>query len=149
MKRAMGFGDFLVDWEGPIGLGFSLYRPHTQTARYQCKLEKRIFDLYLPLFLLKGNKKLPDKILIALGKSSNRMTTIGFHAETRPPQIKDDICEYDFCEEKGHSFLYVISANNQKYSLYVPKEIFQGEVPPKRLFIKIVPEECCQTDQGS
>ena len=139
MRKAIGFKDFPVDWEGPIALDFIRNREHTATGRYKCELDKRVFDFYIPLFLLEGRPGLPDKICVVVGKSAQALTAVGFHAAPRPAVIKSDLCEYDLSDEKVNSIRYKTS--DQKYSMYVPKEIFQDGVPPKRLFVKVLTAE--------
>ena len=136
MGVGIGFKDLNSDWEGPVSLKFTLYSEHTKTVRYKCQLEKQKFDYYVPHFLLGGLDDFPKHIVVILGKSKEKMP-IGFHFNKVAPIVLDQVCEYDFEEEMGHSYKYSVNLEGQKYSLYVPKEIIQNSNQPERLFTQL------------
>lgn len=137
MGRIIGFVDFARGWEGPVILEFSLVQPHSKTARYQAPLEHRVFDLYAPLFMLPKQESLPPRILVAVGRTLGCVRSIGFRGEDRPPRVTSDICEFDFDCEKVNSIRYYLFHEDQRYYLYVPKEVFATEDPPPRVFLQI------------
>jgi len=146
MSTTIGFKDLQPDWEGPIGLKFTLESKHSQTFRYNCKLEKQKFSWYAPHFLFKNHENLPEHIVVILGKSKEKMP-IGFHSDATTPLVTDKICEYDFFEETGHSYLYTVLTDRQKYSLYVPKEIIQDSNNPGRLCILLAEFDDTEADE--
>jgi len=141
MGRIIGFKDFPNAWEGPAILEFELYSEHTRTARYRSYLQQQRFDIYVPLFMLGINNKLPDRILVALGKSAEPLRTIGFRGEPLKPKVTSDIIEFNFVEEKANSVKYNLFFAGQSYNLYIPNEVFADELPPPRVYLQIgVPE---------
>lgn len=137
MGVAIGFQNFPLNWEGPVVLEFSHVHTHTQTARYKSRLESREFDLYAPLFLLKGVDTPPPRLLVALGRSAGCVHRIGFTGERLAPAISSDTCEFEYCERKVNTVLYCMRHDRQEYKLYVPNEIFAQDEPPARVFISI------------
>ena len=143
MPQAIGFASFPKGWEGPVVLEFELHTDHSRVVRYRCRLENRQFDLYIPKFLLAAGPAAtgPLRIRVAIGRSRERFRTMGFLGKPDTPVPGERICTYDFSEAKANSIRYDLLHGGQRYSLYVPREVFRGEAPPKRVFLFVeVPE---------
>jgi len=110
---------------------------HTKTARYQCQLEERTFDLYAPLFMLPDSGQPPADILVALGKAQGTLHTIGFLGEAKPLNVSSKICEFSLDSEMVNSIRYCHYHEGQRYCLYIPNEVFASDRRPERVFIQI------------
>ena len=137
MGRVIGFRDFPQAWDGPVVFEFNLFSDHTKTVRYKARLEKHIFDIYVPKFMLPENDPMPEKIVIAVGKAIGPVQTIGFQGEPKKPRVCSEICEYTLYEEMGNSIKYKLVCDQGKYFLYLPYEVFAGEPPPNRVFLQV------------
>jgi len=139
MAPEVGFTSFARDWEGPVVLEFRHFREHTKTARYKCQLETRTFDLYAPLFMIPNlpSDARPERLLVALGRSSGPLRSIGFTGEARLPTVTSDTCEFDFMEQKVNSKRYRMESDGDSYSLYIPNEVFEGQPHPGRVYIRL------------
>jgi len=137
MGRIIGFIDFPKAWEGPVILQFGLVSEHTKTARYQCRLEKRVFDLYAPLFVLPDFSTPASQILVALGKTLGSIQTIGFRGEPKPLKIGSQICEFAFDKDMSNSKRYCHLLEGQRYYLYMPNEVFAEDLAPPRVFLRV------------
>ena len=125
------------EWEGPVIRKFQKIEDKTKTVRYQCPLQDRVFDWYVPKFLLESiiNDKTPDTFTVEIGKS----------CRSGQLYVGKGICEYEFDTEMvnsiRYSIVYASSEQNdreQKYYLYVPKEEFGAKVRPEALYVKLV-----------
>jgi hypothetical protein len=135
-----GFIQFPEDWSGPVFLEFTLYTArHTSVVRYRFRLESRMFDLYVPKYIIENLSPdvIPEKILVAIGRAPARKESIGFLSSPIPPRVEYDLCEYQYSREYGPSHRFDTRIEAVTYSLYVPKEIFHGQSPPSRLYLKI------------
>lgn len=139
MSEIIGFHTFQRNWEGPIALEFSFYSEHSRVARYRCPLETRMFDLYVPLFMLTElvPGPPPDSLVAVIGKGPGPLRTVGFSSAPTSVTVQSDVCEYEFAESKANSERYNFVVEGECYSLYVPKEIFAEHERPHRLYLRI------------
>ena len=93
-----GFTGVDHEWEGPVLVEVTLYKEHTQTARYRGSLDKETpFELYVPLFMLGAKAEAPPKVLgVAIDRSGRSRRTIGLFGEWRPLAAEPGVCEFAF-----------------------------------------------------
>lgn len=89
--------------------------------------------------MLKGLRtdEIPERLIAAIGKGQERLNEIGFAAAPYRPRIDSEVCEFAFADEKVNSIRYDMAAQGQVYGLYVPKEVFAGEPPPRLLYLRL------------
>lgn len=149
MTSPFGLHNTTKEWGGPIIREFKkISGTHTNVVRYQCPLETRVFDWYVPKFFFSEiiiNDNAPDILVVEIGKSDNPRQTVGFSPQPIPLRIGEGICEYEFVKEMEHSYRYDIvyeayrnEDNKQTYALYIPKEEFGAEVTPKVVYVKLL-----------
>lgn len=135
----IGFRPLTRDWEGPVCLEFTFHSRHTRTARYQTVIGERQFDLYAPLFMLKGldQDEVPPRLLSLIGRAPETLRVIGFRNTGFVPRIDSDVCEYTIADAKVNSLRYDFVNEGQTYALYIPYAVFGGEAPPRAVYLRL------------
>lgn len=139
MSKIIGFAGLDHLWEDPVTLEFHCFREHTKTVRYRCQLERHVFDLYAPRFLLSEatGEEAPEQILVMIGMTKQQFQGIGFHGVSKSREKEPGLLHYRFAEDKANSKRYDVTYDGQQYSLYVPNEVFGDNAPPSELFLRI------------
>lgn len=132
-------GDYTREWTGPVKLDLTVFSEHSRTVRYRCRFEKKYFDYYIPIEVLKNKSKdiTPASITVVIMKTDLPKHELGFFGKPISPRTEQDFWEYDFLAEKENSIRYEVRHNGQSYSLYVPNEFFGGLKYPDRLLVYI------------
>jgi hypothetical protein len=144
-----GFKDSAKEWQGPVAREFrKVSTAHTNTVRYDCSLDSGTYMWYVPKFLLSGvgkDNNWPDAITVNIGKSYNTRQTLGFKPKSIPLHVGEGVCEFEFDEEKGNVYRYLIiydayekPNSNQRYYLYIPKAEFGNEMRPDVIYAKLL-----------
>lgn len=129
------------EWEGPLQLELAFDKEHTKTVRYNCNLDKSLFSFYIPKVVLENftESDWPRKINVALMKTNLQKSEIGFLGKIIPPRTEYNYWEYDFNDQKNkelvNSYRYDVFFDGQRYSLYVPTEIFKEYNYPSRIIV--------------
>jgi len=125
-------------WEGPTQFILTRYDEHTLTVRYRCPIGDRFFDYYAPRVLLCAEgEPVPDEIHVEISRSEMPLHELGFHGRPIRPRTEKNFWEYGFDEEKVNSFRYAVDYEDQRYYLYVPNAVFNGQPHPRRLLVWI------------
>ena len=125
-------------WEGPTKFILTLHREYTLVVRYRCLVDDRFFDYYAPRVLLcAGGKAVPEEIHVEISRSEMPLHELGFHGRPIRPRTEKNFWEYGFDEEKVNSFRYAVDYEDQRYYLYVPNAVFNGQPHPRRLLVWI------------
>ena len=135
------------EWEGPFIDRFQVYDDtHGDVVQYRCQLEKTVFRYYAPKPFLKGvfGTEWPEVLVVSVGKTDLPLSEMGFRGKAIPPKTDTGFWEYQYStrkEQPVNSWLYEITYEGQRYSLYVPHEVMEGKPAPKRLIVRVgVPE---------
>lgn len=137
VMRRIGFLDFPEAWDGPFALEFGFVSEHTRTVRFRAAMKQHAFDLYLPRFMLPGPEGTPAQTLVAVLDASRFDVPIGFAADSLEPEATPERCVYSFSEEKAHSHRFDTMVGGQRYSLYVPREVFGTRARPERISLEL------------
>ncbi len=125
-------------WEGPTQFILTRFTEHTLTVRYRCPIGDRFFDYYAPRVLLCAEgEAAPDEIHVEISRSEMPLHALGFHGRPIRPRTEKDFWEYEIDEEKVNSFRYAVDYEDQRYYLYVPNAVFNGQPHPRRLLVWI------------
>lgn len=135
--RRVGFADFPDAWDGPFGIEFRLVSEHTKTVRFHAEMQKHGFDLYLPRFMLPKASGPPPETLVAILDSSRLNQPIGFAIDDAEPPLTGERCVYSYSDEKANSYRFDAIVQGQRYSLYVPKEVFGTRERPGRIALEV------------
>lgn len=137
MSRPMiGFAGLDRPWEYPVTGMLVRFSEQTRTVRYKHAMRERVFDLYAPKFLLAEatGEKSPERICVTIGRTRRQ---IGFHPNADSAARAPGVLHYHFAADKVNSKRYNVTCGHQRYSLYIPNEVFGDKTPPEELFICI------------
>ncbi|MGH9415808.1 MAG: hypothetical protein ACRD01_04200 [Terriglobales bacterium] len=113
---------------------FELFKSCGHSERYPRRLEKRMFDVYLPGELL-GSAGAPQKLLLALMRSCRQ--PIGFGRREEVPV--GGPLRYGLGPAVVNSKVFTATQWDRKHKLYVPNEVFAREAPPPSLYLLAAP----------
>ena len=139
----MTMGMSTQEWEGPFTAKFKLYdATHGNVIQYRSQLEKAVFQYYVPKSFLIGlfGPEPPETLVVQVGKTYLPMSEMDFGGKYIPSKTGSDFWEYQYSTRKdqpSNSWLYEITDEGQRYSLYVPNEVMEGSLAPKRLIVRL------------
>ena len=138
VTRRIGFADFPAAWDGPFELHFEFVSTHARVVRFRARLETHGFDLYGPKFMLPGGESgdVPAWVAAVLSTTPG-LGPIGFARQLTPPAAGPEVCVYEYSEEKVNSHRFDRIVEGQRYSLYVPKEVFGPNDPPRQIALEL------------
>jgi len=131
------------EWEGPFTARLQVYdTTHANTVQYRGQLENAVFRYYVPKPLLAEmfGPEPPETLIVHIAKTPLPISEIGFRAKNIPPKTGPDFWEYQYTtrrDQPANSWLYEITYAGQRYSIYVPHEVMDGKLPPKRLIARL------------
>jgi hypothetical protein len=90
------------------------------------------------------SESVPAVLIVSVGKTNLPLSEMGFRGKVIPPKTDTDFWEYQYStrkEQPANSWLYEITYEGQRFSIYVPHEVMEGKPAPKRLIVRVgVPE---------
>ena len=116
---------------------FSCFAKCLPTAvRYHCMVEGRTFDFYVPHLMLPPGAS--DVLQIGIARCKDEEPLLFF-----PPEVvSGEPRVFCFNDQKVNSRTYVLYAERQEYSLYVPNDVFGGKRAPESLVVQAaIPRE--------
>ena len=133
-----------VEWEGPRNFELSKDTEHTDTVRYRCPVGSRELDFYAPRALIgPEDTAAPNRIFVEISRSEMALHEIGFHGHPIRPRTEADYWEYELHDDNlVHSVRYAVEYEGHRFSLYMPRDLFEDRLFPKRLLVFIgIPED--------